>query len=114
VSFGQQAGPPATAKQVQYLLSLVQKAGYAGFRDARGPLQLNQRQGGGKFTRDEASALIERLLGESGEGDDEPAPAPSPKAAAAPKKVAATIREVPVERLVAELERRGYTVTPPA
>ena len=62
VSFGQQSGPPASAKQLSYLLSLVKKAGYEGFRDARHPLGLTQRQAGGKFTGKEASELIDRLL----------------------------------------------------
>ncbi|HQV56405.1 MAG TPA: hypothetical protein PKV27_00225, partial [Ilumatobacteraceae bacterium] len=61
MSFGQSAGPPATARQLGELLELLQAAGYNGFRDARGPLRLTQRQGNGKFTRDEAAALIEQL-----------------------------------------------------
>ena len=43
-------GPPATDKQLAYLLSLLRKEGYDGFRDARRPLGLTQRQGSGKFT----------------------------------------------------------------
>ena len=39
----------------------LQETGYEGFRDARGPLGLTQRQGGGKFTRDEADTLIAQL-----------------------------------------------------
>ena len=81
MAFGQQSGPPASAKQVAYLLSLVQDAGFDGFRDARHPLDLTQRQAGGKFTTREASDLIDRLLaGELGDpADDEPVdPAPPP------------------------------------
>ena len=62
MSFGRQSGPPASAKQVKYLLSLIEKDGHTGFRDARGPLGLTQRQAGGKFTKGEASELIDRLL----------------------------------------------------
>lgn len=51
MGFGQQAGPPATKRQVDYLEALVQKAGHTGFRDARGPLGLTQRQASGRFTR---------------------------------------------------------------
>ena len=71
VSFGQQSGPPASAKQLSYLLSLVKKAGFEGFRDARHPLGLTQRQAGGKFTGKEASALIDRLLGGEADGDED-------------------------------------------
>jgi hypothetical protein len=74
--FGQQSGPPASAKQVDYLKALVQKAGHADFRDARGPLSLTQRQAAGKFTRQEASALIEQLLA-GPDADTPPEPAPS-------------------------------------
>jgi hypothetical protein len=55
-------GPPASPKQLQYLLSLIQGAGHGGFRDARRPLGLTSRQAGGKFTVGEASELIDRLL----------------------------------------------------
>jgi hypothetical protein len=55
-------GPPASPKQLQYLLSLIQGAGHGGFRDARRPLELTSRQAGGKFTVGEASELIDRLL----------------------------------------------------
>ena len=66
MSFGKQSGPPASSKQMSYLLSLVQKEGFTDFREARHPLGLTQRQAGGKFTIGEASALIDRLVnGES-------------------------------------------------
>lgn len=61
MAFGQQGGPPATAKQVQALLALIQAAGHSDFRDARGPMGFTQRQAAGKFTRDEADAYIEQL-----------------------------------------------------
>ena len=62
MSFGQSSGPPASDKQLQYLETLMAKAGYASFREARHPLGLTQRQAGGKFSTGEAAALIETLL----------------------------------------------------
>ena len=76
MAFGQSA-PPATPKQVQYLLSLVQKAGHTSFRDARGPLGLTQRQASGKFSKNEASALIDRLLAGDGDGSGDAGSGPS-------------------------------------
>ena len=96
MAFGQQPGPPASARQVQELLALLRDAGYSDFRDARGPLGLNQRQAGGKFTREEAEALIEQLQETSGD-----APSTSP------------LRDVPAQELAAELQRRGWIVVEP-
>jgi len=126
MSFGQQSGPPASDKQVQYLLALVQKAGYTDFRDARHPLSLTQRQARGKFTRREASELIDQLLadGSSDDSGDSPdadtasisAPAATTTPPESARRPAAargrTLRELPLERLVAELERRGFRVVP--
>src|SRR5271156_2589139 len=61
MAFGQQQGPPASAKQVQELLVLLQEAGHSDFRDARGPMGFTQRQAAGKFTRTEADSLLEQL-----------------------------------------------------
>lgn len=109
MSFAQQAGPPASDKQLQYLLALVQKSGYTDFREARHPLSLTQRQARGRFTRREASELIEQLLGgDTAAGN--PDPAPELSQAAAPR--GRTLRQLPLERLVAELERRGFRVVP--
>jgi hypothetical protein len=122
MSFGRQSGPPASAKQISYLLSLVEKAGHTGFRDARGPLGLTQRQAGGKFTKGEASALIDRLLnGEGGGGGGDAADGEARAAAAeydsAAERLeaeqAAILRGMPAGLLAAELERRGWTVTSP-
>src|SRR5687767_15033524 len=57
MAFGQASGPPASGKQVQELLSLLQEAGHSDFRDARGPMGFSQRQAAGKFTRAEADAF---------------------------------------------------------
>ena len=119
MSFGQQSGPPASDKQVQYLLALVRKAGYTDFREARHPMSLNQRQARGKFTRLEASELIDRLLGDDADDDEgagiEASPPATKADAQAPRAAPArgrTLRELPLERLVAELERRGFRVVP--
>jgi hypothetical protein len=109
MAFGQQAGPPATHRQLQELLELLQAAGHEGFRDARGPMGFTQRQGGGKFTRDEADALIAQLQ-EAAESGDAPAPAaPTARLSAAEQAV----RAMPAELLAAELQRRGWAVMEP-
>ena len=105
MAFGQQAGPPATGKQVQELLGLLQEAGHTDFRDARGPMGFNQRQAGGKFTRDEADAFIEQLQADGEQSDGPPAP-----------RLTATelaLRKVPDDQLAAELQRRGWVVMEP-
>ena len=61
MAFGTSPGPPATRSQLRHLLALIEGAGHLDFRDARGPLGLTQRQAGGRFTRDEADALIREL-----------------------------------------------------
>ncbi|MEN9646983.1 MAG: hypothetical protein RL238_3652 [Actinomycetota bacterium] len=111
MSFGQASGPPASAKQIRELLTLLEAAGHADFRDARGPMGFTQRQAGGKFTRDEAQAFIDELEQAAYETE---APAASP-AAAPPPTVAqrrlaadAALRGVSDERLAAELRRRGW------
>lgn len=113
MTFGQQSGPPATARQVQQLTTLLLAAGHTDFRDARGPLGLTQRQAGGKFTRDEADALI-TLLEEETEQAEETRPSSIP-APAAPleAEMSGTLRKVPAELLAAELQRRGWAVLEP-
>lgn len=116
MAFGQPAGPPATAKQVQLLLELVRAAGHSDFRDARGPLGLNQRQAAGRFTRDEAEELIDQLQQEV-EGQDasnSSAPAEPPRVVT-PKVTAAerSLKSVPSEVLAAELQGRGWVVLEP-
>ncbi len=109
VTFGQQSGPPASARQVRELLSLLNDAGHATFRLARGPMGFTQRQGAGKFTRDEATELIDRL-------QDSDMGAPSDSAVIAPPRTSGTeqlMRRMPDEQLAAELRRRGWIVTKP-
>jgi len=92
MAFGQAAGPPASARQVQELLSLLEAAGHSDFRDARGPMGFNQRQAGGRFTRDEPTATV--------------APRRSP--------FERILRSAASEDLAAELERRGFLVARPS
>ena len=115
MSFGKQSGPPASSKQISYLLALIQKEGYADFREARHPLELTQRQAGGKFTIGEASALIDRLV--NGEQAEEQQALDLSSTASTPSRLddqrADLLRGIPAETLAAELERRGWTATPP-
>lgn len=116
MAFGQPSGPPASAKQVRDLLELLQAAGHTDFRDARGPMGFNQRQAGGKFTRDEAQAFIDQL--EQAEPENpvpEAGPAPTRRAAQAPRPSAVerAVREASNEMLAAELQQRGWIVIEP-
>ncbi|HXH59095.1 hypothetical protein [Iamia sp.] len=123
MAFGQQSGPPATARQVQELLALVLQAGHTDFRDARGPLGLTQRQAAGKFTRDEADAFIEALTEAQDTADVltelDGGPPPRPRSArvtAADQRKAEQVRALQAmapELLAAELQRRGWAVMAP-
>lgn len=118
MAFGQQSGPPATARQVQHLLSLLEDAGHSDFRDARGPMGFTQRQAGGKFTRDEAETFIEQLEEAAHQGTTPPTAPPPTRPRAQPKtpqprSPARSLREVPDELLAAELQRRGWIVVEP-
>ncbi len=125
MSFGQPSGPPASAKQVRDLLALLELVGYDGFRSARGPLGFSQRQGNGKFTRDEAEALIEQLQAElDGAPPHSPAgaePVPPEPPVTAPSARATTraagadqvLRRFSSQQLAAELQRRGWVVMEP-
>ena len=108
MAFGQQTGPPASSKQVRELLELLEAAGHADFRDARGPLGFTQRQAGGKFTRDEADAFIQSLQQDTA-GSAAPAREAAPRLSAADR----ALRAVPDAQLAAELQRRGWVVMEP-
>ena len=110
MAFGQQPGPPASHREVQELLSLLQDAGHTDFRDARGPMGFTQRQAAGKFTRDEAAAFIAQLQDQVESPGDAAAPRPSnPRVSAAEQ----ALRRMPAELLAAELQRRGWVVVQP-
>ena len=113
MAFGQQAGPPATARQLQELLELLSEAGHADFRDARGPMGFTQRQAGGKFTRDEADTFIAQLRDQADAGGDD---APAPVAIERAPRLSTTeqaVRRMKSEVLAAELQRRGWVVMEP-
>ena len=119
MAFGQQSGPPATARQVQELLGLLHAAGHVDFRDARGPMGFTQRQAGGRFTRDEAEGFISRLQdAESGPEaperrvPDRTGPMTGGRQAGPGPPDRALVR-IPDERLASELRRRGWTVVEP-
>jgi hypothetical protein len=109
MAFGKQAGPPASARQVQELLALLRDAGHEDFRDARGPMGFTQRQAAGKFTRDEATGFIDQLQAAETDGEPRPAAPPAPRLSAAEQ----ALRRMPAERLAAELQRRGWVVLEP-
>lgn len=125
MAFGQASGPPASAKQLRELLELLKAAGHEGFRDARGPLGFNQRQAAGKFTGDEAQALIDQLEQaayehESASSPQHPSARRAPAVSARPSLVRTSpaVRLTPSERavrtasdsdLLAEVRRRGLT-----
>jgi hypothetical protein len=119
VSFGQPSGPPASFRQIEELTALLLDAGHSDFRDARGPMGFTQRQSGGKFTRDEAAAYIERLHQEADGGSRRAAdPAPGSRAVArtsvpGPPRRHEALQRMTSEQWAAELERRGWTVQPP-
>jgi hypothetical protein len=135
MAFAQQSGPPASRRQVEQIQQLVRAAGHADLRGARGPLQLNQRQAGGRFTSDEANALIARLEAEaesasgtnaaapavSADADQParpvaarvPAPARDHPAGSASAAINASLRKIPSPLLAAELQRRGWIVVEP-
>jgi hypothetical protein len=109
MAFGQQSGPPASARQVQELLTLLKDAGHTDFRDARGPMGFTQRQAAGKFTRDEVGVFIDRLQ------DNDPSGTPVPAVPAANMSAQQQLlRHMPAEQLADELKRRGWVVTAPS
>ena len=108
MAFGQQLGPPATGRQVQELLVLLQEAGHSDFRDARGPMGFTQRQAAGKFTRSEVEELLERL-----QNPEEDAAASIEVPIWRRSVQDDVLQQIPAERLAVELRRRGWTVVEP-
>ena len=129
MAFGQSAGPAASHRQVAELLELLQNAGHADFKDARGPMGFNQRQAGGRFTVDEAAELIDQLQQAEYEADQqaEAAATSEPEKEAAPEPQAKptgmtdaeraemerAVRAASTKSLVLEVRRRGWIVTKP-
>jgi hypothetical protein len=115
MSFGQSSGPPATGRQVNDLLELLQRAGHTDFRDARGPMGFTQRQAAGKFTAREADEFIEQLQDEEHRRDagDEQASQPTPEPAIKLSAAELALREYPDHLLAAELQRRNWIVVEP-
>jgi hypothetical protein len=79
-------------------------------------LGLTQRQAAGRFTRDEVTALIDRLEverdGRSEEGDG-PQVAPVVAVDGRMSAEERNLRRLPDQLLAIELRRRGWTVTGP-
>ncbi|MDG1366822.1 MAG: hypothetical protein P8I99_08280 [Acidimicrobiales bacterium] len=131
MAFGQSAGPAASHRQVAELLGLLQNAGHADFKDARGPLGFNQRQAAGRFTADEAAELIDQLQEvehQAAQHADTTVPAePTSEAQTNVQAEAArsgmsdearaemerAVRTASTKSLVLEVRRRGWTVTKP-
>jgi hypothetical protein len=130
MAFGQQSGPPSSARQVEEIAALLESAGYDSLREARHPYGLSQRQANGKFTQGEAVELIERLQSElavEGEPERSTDPVPALPAtgrtrSAAGEQAARREADRQAELLVAvrddaladELVRRGWICMPPA
>ncbi|MEL0001261.1 MAG: hypothetical protein VW623_14245, partial [Acidimicrobiaceae bacterium] len=114
------------------LLELLQNAGHADFKDARGPMGFNQRQAAGRFTADEAQAVIDQLQQAEYEADQqaqatgssERKQEPEPEQTeGAPKRNGMTdeeraemeraVRFASTKSLVLEVRRRGWIVTKP-
>ena len=112
MAFGQASGPPATARQINELRELLERAGHTDFRDARGPMGFTQRQAGGKFTAPEAEAFIEQLQEaehRAATGEVPPLPEPAEKLTAAE----VVLRGFTDQQIAAELQRRGWIVVEP-
>ena len=131
MAFGQQAGPPATARQVRELVDLVVAAGHVDLRDARHVARAHPAPGGGQVHprrgpgpdrpaargRGPGRDRRGRRLGAARCEVEPPVPAAvRQKAAAADRRAAAQardLRSVPAEALAAELQRRGWAVVQP-
>ena len=102
MAFGQQTGRPATTRQMNELLRLLNEAGHTDFRDARGPMGFSQRQANGKFSADEADDFIAQLSEAIEAGDETIAGAPVTPPSAADRAA----RQLSDAVLAAELQRR--------
>lgn len=116
MAFGQASGPPASAKEIERLAVLFGEAGFASFREARYPFGLTQRQASGKFTRDEVTALIERLEAETADSsvEDRQDAAVAVAVERLRQEQAELVAGLPGTLLAEELERRGWACIPPS
>ena len=118
MAFGQPTGPPASHRQIQELLELLEAAGHTDVRDARGPMGFTQRQAGGKFTRDEADAFIATLQeaehqAENGTDSATGPAAPAPTRPTRLSNAEKALRGFTDQELAAELQRRRWIVVEP-
>jgi hypothetical protein len=93
-----------------YIQALLSKAGYDDFRSARTEYRLTQRQAKGKFTKAEASAMIDRLTSTD---QDNPTVSVKEEPDSLDSAQALLIRGFPADVLADELRRRGWTVDEP-
>jgi len=127
MAFGQQTGPPASARQVEEITQLLEQAGYDSFREARHIFGLTQRQASGKFTQGEAVELIERLQAEPSEPPESSRSSESSESSESARDAGAErsarrqadrqaelLVTIPAEVLADELVRRGWMCMPPA
>ena len=112
------------------MLELLQSAGHADFKDARGPMGFNQRQAAGRFTADEAQTLIDQLQQAEYEADQQAQATGNSnrkqepeQTEGAPERKGMTdeeraemeraVRSASTKSLVLEVRRRGWIVTKP-
>ena len=109
MTFGQQSGPPASPRQVQQLLALLQDAGHTDFRDARGPDGLHAASGWRQVLSRRGRRVYRPATKQS-------RPAPGGLNALPAARLSAQQRLMtlmPAEQLAVELRRRGWTVIEP-
>jgi hypothetical protein len=114
---------------MQYLESLMLRAGFSSFADARRALGLTSKQSRGKFTGKEASALIDTLIDAqkaveengdftvAGRSDVVAETVMSRKELMAEERRVAeqvhVLKSIPADLIADELRRRGWGVTEP-
>ena len=114
MTFGQASGPPANARRVAELATLLEERGYDSFREARHPLDLTQRQAAGKFTSAEVDELMDRLQ----DADDAPATdggegAETPDQRRRRERDEEIAVRLGAEVMATELVNRGWCCIPP-
>ncbi len=88
----------------------MRKNGYDDFRSARTEYRLTPRQARGKFTKTEASAMIDRLTSTD---EDNPTLSASEEPDSLDSAQSLLIRGFPADVLADELRRRGWIVAEP-